>query len=563
MVAAPVTRIPVLHLPPGAKWDQVDLLAMFDETRFDLQPGRVTGGAVVVVPAGDWTPAAVNDLIVDFDWALVILTSDERSTFDHRALRHRNMRLWVMTPRPGRHAPGEARYVGEGAGPDTRRVLDGIDPPRLVDCWFGGQVNHPSRAELVRVLETMPAAKATPTPGFLQGLPRERYLDALATTRFAPAPAGPGTPDSFRFYEAIEAGCVPVVEDTCPGWAEPGYWHLVYGDEELPFPVLAGREDRWEFLPGVVADLAPDWQGHANRVGAWWLHRRRTERLWLDEDLAELGADLASRSDVTVIVTSSPIPSHPDTAIVEETVESVRWHLPDAEVLVTVDGVRTEQAGMAGAYDEYQRRLLRLCRRWRNAVPVVADDHQHQANMVRRALELVRTPLVLVVEHDTPLVTDCGPIPFDRMGEAIQAGEVNSIRLLHEALVLPDYEHLMLEPHPVEIRGVPMRRTMQFSARPHLASTAWYRQMLDTYFAPGCRTFIEDSMHGVVDHAWRTEGAMGWNLWRLAIYEPPGNAKRSLHSDGRAGGEKYDDCLVFAYPGRTPVGAPLATSERS
>lgn len=551
-------RIPILHLPPFQKWDQTDLLAMFDERRFEVGPGRVAGGAVVVCPAGDWTPAAVNDLIRDFDWCLLILASDERSTFDHRAVEHPNMRLWVSTPRPGRHEPGEARYVGEGCPPDTRRIVDQYDRERLVDCWFGGQVNHDSRRELVRVLATMgDAGRSNPSPGFLQGLDRTDYLQVLASTRFAPCPAGPGTPDSFRFFEALEAGCVPIVEDRCDGWEHPGYWHLTFGDD-LPFPVLTD----WEYLPGFVADLGLTWQQVANRCGVWWLHRQRTQRRWLAEDLAALGVDLPALSPTTVIVTTSPIPSHPDTAIIEETVESVRWHLPDAEVLIAVDGVRAEQEHLRPAYDEYLRRLLRLCRRWGNALPIVADEHVHQANGIRAALELVTTPTVLLAEHDTPLVTDCGPIPFDGMAAAIEDGFVNSVRLLHEAGILAAHEHLMVDPEPTTIAGVPMRRTMQYSQRPHLASTAWYRQLIATYFAPECRTFIEDSMHGVVDHAWRTEGAMGWNLWRLAIYEPPGNAKRSLHSDGRAGGEKYDDRLVFAYGGPTPAGAPRATAER-
>lgn len=559
------SAIPVIVLDPSDKWDVVDVLAMFDD-RFTLfhvssefSTERAQGaGAIVVCPAGEWTPAHLNDTIAPLAWCLLILTSDERSTFDHRAIEHPNLRLWVMTPRPGQHEPGEARYIGEGCPPDTRALLDRATPAEGDECWFGGQVNHASRRDLLRVLDTMSEADYSPTAGFLQGVDRPTYLARLAATRFAPCPAGPGTPDSFRFYEALEAGCVPIVEDRCDGNERPGYWRLVFGDD-VPFVTVAS----WEYLPGFVEDLGPEWQQLANRCGTWWLHRQREQRRWLVDDLEDLGVPVLALSPVTAIVTTSPIPSHPDTSNIEQTVASIRHHLPDAEVLIAVDGVRPEQEEMRPAYDEYLRRLIRLCRRWGTAAPIVADEHVHQANGIRSALELVRTPLVLVVEHDTPLVTD-ESIPFDEMGDAIRIGEVNSIRLLHEARILEVHEHLMVDPEPVDIEGVPLRRTMQFSARPHLASTAWYRHVLDTYFAPECRTFTEDLLHGVVDHAWRTEGVMGWNLWRLAIYEPPGNAKRSLHTDGRAGGEKYDDALVFAYPGgRTPVGAPKQTTEEA
>ncbi len=88
-----------------------------------------------------------------------------------------------------------------------------------------------------------------------------------------------------------------------------------------------------------------------------------------------------------------------------------------------------------------------------------------------------------------------------------------------------------------------MMRTAQWSQRPHLASTAFYRDMIDRYFNPQSRTMIEDVMHGIVHEAYQREGEMGWNLWRLWIYTPETDSlgiKRSYHLDGRGADPKYD-----------------------
>ena len=52
-------------------------------------------------------------------------------------------------------------------------------------------------------------------------------------------------------------------------------------------------------------------------------------------------------------------------------------------------------------------------------------------------------------------------------------------------------------------------------------------------------------MHGIVAEAFNQYGMLGWEQWRLHIYAPEGNMKRSYHLDGRAGEPKYDTEQVF------------------
>lgn len=243
---------------------------------------------------------------------------------------------------------------------------------------------------------------------------------------------------------------------------------------------------------------------------------------------------------ITAIVPVSPIKSHPDTHVLDETLDSIRACLPAAEILLTFDGVRPEQANRRADYDEFIRRALwRADHHYGNILPFLFQEHQHQSGMMRHVLPEVETPLILYVEQDTPLVTD-EPIDWETITHFLTSGKSNVIRLHHEAQIPPDHQHLM---HGLDDGFI---RTSQWSQRPHIASIAYYRRIMNDHFTPNARCFIEDKMHGILDEAYNVDGIAGWNQHRVHIYDPGnGNMKRSYHTDGRAGEAKYDDTQVF------------------
>lgn len=63
------------------------------------------------------------------------------------------------------------------------------------------------------------------------------YAQLLSDSIFAPAPPGGASNDSFRIYEALEAGAIPITLRWAPPLAvEPTYWHAVFpGTGALPF----------------------------------------------------------------------------------------------------------------------------------------------------------------------------------------------------------------------------------------------------------------------------------------------------------------------------------------
>jgi hypothetical protein len=64
--------------------------------------------------------------------------------------------------------------------------------------------------------------------------------------------------------------------------------------------------------------------------------------------------------------------------------------------------------------------------------------------------------------------------------------------------------------------------------------------MIYNYFHPDSKTMIKDVIHGAVIEDCRKDSIMGWYSWRLWIYHPEGNIKRSYHLDGRGGDPKFE-----------------------
>jgi hypothetical protein len=249
-------------------------------------------------------------------------------------------------------------------------------------------------------------------------------------------------------------------------------------------------------------------------------------------------------SQITVLVPTSPIKSHPSTEIISKCIESVRLHLPTAKIIIMCDGVRPEQKDYEERYRKYLSNLETAAWGWGSVEIWHFVDFHHQAAMTREVLESVDTPVILFMEHDTFFVRDA-PIDFAGITDVIRSTALYMVGFhCHwEPWILPAHEHLMLDKEGHFIDGVPFVRTWQWSQRPHLASTIFYRRMLAQYFSKDCRCFIEDRMHDVLSSTRQSLGDDGWDQFRLAYYAPEGSIRRTWTDDGRAGDPKFG--MVF------------------
>lgn len=489
---------------------------------------------------------------------VVFLMGDEAHEFPLRAFLDRiasTVPVWVQNPSID-VARGHDRVLGCGYTMHVRAAALGT-PTKLASlrdfAWsFSGQVTHPRRHEMWQYARrTMASHQHLPhttlaTKGFTQGQPREAYAEELLDSRVVLAPAGPLCPDTFRLFEALEAGAIPIGDEWSKGGDHHGYWRALFGDTPR-FPIV----EQWSELPGVVDDLTNDWTRKAAATLAWWgRYKARTARRILDD----LGQSSGVDDEITVLIPTSIVPSSPSIAGVTQTIDSVRSYLPHARILVLADGVRAEQAGSRHAWNEavYRMAWEASTLGWSNVEVLPFDEHQHQALMTRVALAEVTTPYVLFVEHDTPL---CGALDFAELVAPLRSGALNMLRFHHEAGIHPEHAWLSPSVSPVDVDGVPVVHTMQWSQRPHLARTEWYRELMKTYFGWQSRTFIEDVMHGVCEVHWREHGRAAVDEWRMAVYAPSGSYVRHRHSDLRGSDPKFPQTWAYDTE-RTPWGAP-------
>lgn len=529
--------------PPGA------LAYIHHEVRGDTWPD--VEGALVILPARHHaSPEDViwfNEQLGKLQWSVTIIAGDEEGSFNWRSVyRGPHRRTHIMQPRlehegecdfmwPGGPYPGTSEGVSLGRSAT-------LDKP--TDWLFCGQVTHSRRRECVEVLENLLTHGSNgflhKTDGYLRGLPAEEYFVRLADAKVVPCPSGPYSVDTARPLEAMTAGCIPVVDTATPRGDEFDYWALTFGDD-CPLP----RIRDWNTFPEVLSDLLADYPRNANEIGAWWISWLRKATMVVDDDIrsvAEMKRELTTPDDLlTVIITTSPTPFHPSTEHLDITIESVRAQLPNADIVIAADGCRPEQSNRRSAYEEYLRRVVYKCQHeWHNVLPVLMPEWVHQANSVKRALEEVHTPLIVFMEHDTPLE---GEIPWPSLCHLVLEDTFREIRFHFDPAIHPDHEHGMIDPEPVEIGThhgiVHVRRTWLRWSRPHIASTAHYRDRVMSYFNADSRSMIEDPLHSVVECAWMDNGMEGWDEWRIAIYTPEGGYKRSSHLDSRGADPKF------------------------
>lgn len=238
-------------------------------------------------------------------------------------------------------------------------------------------------------------------------------------------------------------------------------------------------------------------------------------------------------SNTTIIIPTSPIPSHPSTAIIDETISNIRKYT-DAKIIIMCDGVHESLHLRTPQYEKYIKALQQNIYRGKygECEARIFPHHRHQSEMLTTVLKDVTTPTILFCEHDTSII---GDVPFDDICDMVASSQlINYLRFNIFAETPPEHHYLMLDAEPIIIDGIPLVRTIQYSARPHIAKTRWYRDLLYTYFE-GKYEMIEDRIHGIIQAKYN---ALGYDAFGMAIYAPEGNQLRSYHSDARGSDEK-------------------------
>jgi glycosyltransferase involved in cell wall biosynthesis len=244
--------------------------------------------AVVIVHGGHlrYQVENINSSIAELQGVLIIGIGDEESDFPYHELRHRNMKLWMQSPIPGRSRADRFPIVGYPV--DCREnLVHGQE--RIYDFSFAGQVTHARREECVRALKTMSGGKLLETKQFYSGMPHDEYFKLLGQSKIVPCPSGPVCSDTFRLAEALEAGCIPIVDEH-PGWRDQptrGIFNMLF-PQGHPFPLIGN----WADAPQTIQNLLNDYENQSRIVRDWWASYKASYFSWLREDLRVLGVSI-------------------------------------------------------------------------------------------------------------------------------------------------------------------------------------------------------------------------------------------------------------------------------
>jgi hypothetical protein len=222
-------------------------------------------GAIVMIRANDNAEyiEAFNRDLSRLQWCVVMVTGNENASNFHEQIIHKNMRLVLQTPKYGDRAD---LFVPLGYPSNVSKV----DTSKDLDWFFSGQVNHSRRFACVVQLRNMKNGLLNETAGFNQGFSYDEYIKHMSRAKIVPCPGGPATPDTFRLYEALECGCMPIVDSNagCVNYVGK-YWKKVFGF--VPFQIIAD----WQELPRYTEFALRVYDEWMPNILGWWANYKR------------------------------------------------------------------------------------------------------------------------------------------------------------------------------------------------------------------------------------------------------------------------------------------------
>jgi hypothetical protein len=209
---------------------------------------------------------------------VLFVMGDEAGLFDADKITHRNASIWIQYP----HDKHEKyKKLPQGA-PQHFKEYAPTYKTKDIDLYFSGQINHNRRKQLSKVLPNIPNTIYKFTEGFTQGDIPDVYYSNMARSKFIPCPSGIVVLDSFRFYEALELLCYPIVDSTTPKDEKPNYFGPLF---KQTMPIVS--VNYWEDLSSLMVNLYSNYPNNMHQAVSWWIKFKRDLFNEIMEDLNE------------------------------------------------------------------------------------------------------------------------------------------------------------------------------------------------------------------------------------------------------------------------------------
>jgi hypothetical protein len=207
---------------------------------------------------------------------------------------------------------------------------------------------------------------------------------------------------------------------------------------------------------------------------------------------------------LTIITTTSPIPSNPGTEMLEKTQQSLLQvaALQACKKIIVFDGVPPQQRYRSLAYELYIQNVEKLVRDnpiFANTKLVINREFKHLANSLREAMQLVDTPYVFVHQHDFILTR-----PFDAVNLIKSMDENPHLKLIrfNRFTNAPNGWDGPIDHHIEGNYYVPLLRTFGWSDNDHIARIDYYRDFVfpKVTWGGAMEWFLHDPSKIQMDH---------------------------------------------------------------
>lgn len=116
-----------------------------------------------------------------------------------------------------------------------------------VFTWCFAGTAHGDRPKMLEIFKNLGSNLTHNCSGFgaCDALSTKNYVETLKNSLFALCPPGQDSNDTFRVYEALEAGCIPITLRKSNQFdIYPSYWHAVFrGSQNIPFVIAEDWDD--------------------------------------------------------------------------------------------------------------------------------------------------------------------------------------------------------------------------------------------------------------------------------------------------------------------------------
>jgi hypothetical protein len=253
--------------------------------------------------------------------------------------------------------------------------------------------------------------------------------------------------------------------------------------------------------------------------------------------VSELGYQHEVIDEVTIITATSPIPMHPSTRLIREGAASLcaRAGAGGCRHLIVCDGSADTGASQY-EYTEYKRRLRALCQAGELGTRAAIVEQEHRVGLpgvILCAFEHVRTPLVLVFDHDWEWLRRVDLKGLARM--MLSDSGVQCIRFNKRRTFETGWDTVLKA--DCKRRPRPLTRTSCWSGTPHLATVRFYRERVLPRIAEipgGGAVGYEEPVN---EAYWHAVTAIGFDKaqsqWGVFIYGRLGDPAVVRHLDGR------------------------------